>query len=184
MRRFDTVLFDLTDAVARHASRTSAARRTTRCGSWLSRAGRAEMRRRQRRGRCPRSARDGRGDRREGARALQALLRRALPDQDEAHAGVLELMAALKAEGFRLAVVSNNKPDEAVRPLVAEHFGALCRHRQLAVTAQAPPQARARHGERRASRRSARCKSRAVYVGDSEVDIETASGTRASPASR
>ena len=33
-------------------------------------------------------------------------------------------MAALKAEGFRLAVVSN-KPDEAVRPLVAEHFGAL-----------------------------------------------------------
>lgn len=40
------------------------------------------------------------------------------------YAGVLELMAALKAEGFRLAVVSN-KPDEAVRPLVAEHFGAL-----------------------------------------------------------
>ena len=39
------------------------------------------------------------------------------------YAGVLELMAALKAEGFRLAVVSN-KPDEAVRPLVAEHFGA------------------------------------------------------------
>ena len=40
------------------------------------------------------------------------------------YAGVLELMAALKAEGFRLAVVSN-KPDEAVRPLVAQHFGAL-----------------------------------------------------------
>lgn len=40
------------------------------------------------------------------------------------YAGVLELMAALKAEGFRLAVVSN-KPDEAVRPLVEEHFGAL-----------------------------------------------------------
>ena len=39
------------------------------------------------------------------------------------YAGVLELMAALKAEGFRLAVVSN-KPDEAVRPLVAQHFGA------------------------------------------------------------
>ena len=39
------------------------------------------------------------------------------------YAGVLELMAALKAEGFRLAVVSN-KPDEAVRPLVAQRFGA------------------------------------------------------------
>ena len=42
------------------------------------------------------------------------------------YAGVLELMAALKAEGFRLAVVSN-KPDEAVRPLLAYQEKAVAK---------------------------------------------------------
>ena len=87
------------------------------------------------------------------------------------YAGVLELMAALKAEGFRLAVVSN-KPDEAVRPLVAEHFGALA-DISMGETAQrrrkpAPDMVNDALAALGAD------KSRAVYVGDSEVDIETA----------
>ena len=87
------------------------------------------------------------------------------------YAGVLELMAALKAEGFRLAVVSN-KPDEAVRPLVAEHFGALA-DIAMGETAQrrrkpAPDMVNDALAALGAD------KSRAVYVGDSEVDIETA----------
>ena len=87
------------------------------------------------------------------------------------YAGVLELMAALKAEGFRLAVVSN-KPDEAMRPLVAQHFGALA-DIAMGETAQrrrkpAPDMVNDALAALGAD------KSRAVYVGDSEVDIETA----------
>ena len=80
-------------------------------------------------------------------------------------------MSALKSEGFRLAVVSN-KPDEAVRPLVAEHFGALA-DIAMGETAQrrrkpAPDMVNDALAALGAD------KSRAVYVGDSEVDIETA----------
>ena len=87
------------------------------------------------------------------------------------YAGVLELMAALKAEGFRLAVVSN-KPDEAVRPLVAEHFGALA-DIAMGETAQrrrkpAPDMVWAALEELGAPREGA------LYVGDSEVDVEMA----------
>ena len=103
------------------------------------------------------------------------------------YAGVLELMAALKAEGFRLAVVSN-KPDEAVRPLVAKHFGALAdiamgetaqRRRKPAPDMVNDALAAALGGSVIGILNDALAalgadKSRAVYVGDSEVDIETA----------
>ena len=87
------------------------------------------------------------------------------------YAGVLELMAALKAEGFRLAVVSN-KPDEAVRPLVAEHFGALA-DIAMGETAQrrrkpAPDTVLA------VMRKLDLAADEIVYVGDSEVDVATA----------
>ncbi len=85
--------------------------------------------------------------------------------------GVLELMAELKRQGFRIAIVSN-KPDEAVRVLAEQYFGGLA-DAAMGETAErrrkpAPDMvndALARLGvERR----------RAVYVGDSEVDIQTA----------
>ena len=87
------------------------------------------------------------------------------------YAGVTELMTSLKAEGFRLAVVSN-KPDEAARPLVAMHFGTLA-DVVMGETAQrrrkpAPDMVNDALAALGADR------SRAVYVGDSEVDIETA----------
>lgn len=89
MRRFDTVLFDLDGTLLDTLEDIcGAANHTLRELGYPERT-LAEMRRfvGQRRGDAdaprPRRRR-GRGDRREGARALQALLRRALPDQDEA----------------------------------------------------------------------------------------------------
>lgn len=87
------------------------------------------------------------------------------------YAGLTELMRELKDEGFKLAVVSN-KPDEAVRPLVAQHFGTLA-DTAMGETAQrrrkpAPDMVND------ALKALGAEKSRAVYVGDSEVDIETA----------
>lgn len=85
--------------------------------------------------------------------------------------GVTELMRALKEAGWKIAVVSN-KPDEAVRPLVAEHFGALpdlalgeTASRRRKPAPDMVDDALAALGAE---------KSRAVYVGDSEVDVETA----------
>ena len=85
--------------------------------------------------------------------------------------GMLEVLDALRAHGVKTAVVSN-KPDEAVRPLVAEHFGALA-DIAMGETAQrrrkpAPDMVNDALAALGAD------KSRAVYVGDSEVDIETA----------
>ena len=85
--------------------------------------------------------------------------------------GIPALLAALAKAGIKTAVVSN-KPDEAVRPLVAEHFGALA-DIAMGETAQrrrkpAPDMVNDALAALGAD------KSRAVYVGDSEVDIETA----------
>ena len=87
------------------------------------------------------------------------------------YAGTAELMRRLKEEGWRIAVVSN-KPDEAVRLLVAQHFGTLA-DTAMGETAQrrrkpAPDMVND------ALKALGAEKSRAVYVGDSEVDIETA----------
>mgnify|MGYP004646595057 FL=1 len=87
------------------------------------------------------------------------------------YAGVTGLLAALKREGFRMAVVSN-KPDEAVKPLARQHFGALL-DAAMGETAQrrrkpAPDMVNDALAALGAE------KARAVYVGDSEVDIETA----------
>ncbi len=87
------------------------------------------------------------------------------------YAGVTELLAALKREGFRMAVVSN-KPDEAVKPLARQHFGTLL-DAAMGETAQrrrkpAPDMVNDALAALGAE------KAQAVYVGDSEVDIETA----------
>ena len=85
--------------------------------------------------------------------------------------GILELMEALKAAGVKQAVISN-KQDSAVRLLAAQHFPGLL---EIAV------------GESAAVRRKPNpdavlaalshmgiARSDAVYVGDTEVDLETA----------
>ena len=86
------------------------------------------------------------------------------------YAGVLELMAALKAEGFRLAVVSN-KPDQTTRTLAARFFpeldGAMGQREGIAPK-PAPDMVRA------ALARLHAAPEETLYVGDSEVDVDTA----------
>ena len=86
------------------------------------------------------------------------------------YAGVLELMAALKAEGFRLAVVSN-KPDRTTRTLAARFFpeldGAMGQREGIA-SKPAPDMVRAALAQLHAAPEEA------LYVGDSEVDVATA----------
>ena len=86
------------------------------------------------------------------------------------YAGVLELMAALKAEGFRLAVVSN-KPDRTTRTLAARFFpeldGAMGQREGIA-SKPAPDMVRAALDQLHAAPEEA------LYVGDSEVDVATA----------
>ncbi len=85
--------------------------------------------------------------------------------------GIIELLTELKANGYKLAVVSN-KADFAVQTLVADYFDGIFHY---AV------------GERDGIRRKpypdsvnsaleylGADKGNAIYVGDSEVDIETA----------
>lgn len=85
--------------------------------------------------------------------------------------GIPELIQKLNAMGIRQAVVSN-KPDTSVKPLVADYFGDVM---TVAI------------GERPGVRRKPAPdtvfealnelgveRSGAVYVGDSEVDLETA----------
>ncbi len=85
--------------------------------------------------------------------------------------GVIGLMEELKRRGFRLAIVSN-KPDEAVKLLAAECF------RGLADTAMGETATRRRKPApdmpNDALAELGADKARAVYVGDSEVDIQTA----------
>ena len=87
------------------------------------------------------------------------------------YAGVLELMAALKAEGFRLAVVSN-KPDEAVRALRAEFFAdtvPIAVGETAAIRRKPAPDMLLAAMEQLGADPD-----KTVFVGDSEVDIATA----------
>lgn len=83
--------------------------------------------------------------------------------------GIPELLAALRQRGIRLAVVSN-KPDETTRSLARRFFPELPAWGQRESLAPKPApdmvlQALAQLGV---------APERALYVGDSEVDVETA----------
>lgn len=85
--------------------------------------------------------------------------------------GVLPLLEALKREGYALAIVSN-KPDASVKALSALYFGGLVSvaigERENVRRKPAPDTAL------EALRLLGADKSAALYVGDSEVDVETA----------
>lgn len=85
--------------------------------------------------------------------------------------GIIPLMEALKDAGIKQAVISN-KQDSAVKPLAAQHFPGLL---DFAVGESAtvrrkpnPDAVLAALKEMGVSREDA------IYVGDTEVDIETA----------
>ncbi len=85
--------------------------------------------------------------------------------------GVLGLLERLGQEGYKLAVVSN-KPDRAVKGLVQSHFGDLLPvaigERSNMVRKPAPDMVLLALEELGSEQ------GQAVYVGDSEVDLETA----------
>lgn len=92
-------------------------------------------------------------------------------DKTRPYAGILPMMERLKKAGLRLAIISN-KPDAAVQPLVEKYFSGLV---ELAVGE--------REGVRRkpwpdmieaAEEKLGAARERCLYVGDSEVDVETA----------
>lgn len=85
--------------------------------------------------------------------------------------GVPELLAALKKEGFAMAIVSN-KNEEAVEEMREHYFGDLV---PLAFgQSDAVPKKPDPSMVYAAADRLGIPKERCIYVGDSEVDIETA----------
>ena len=92
-------------------------------------------------------------------------------DHTKPYDGVLPMLRALDAAGKTLAVVSN-KPDAAAKLLSGEHFGDLMR---LAI-GEGPERRRKPAPDMvyAALEALGAAKESAVYVGDSEVDVETA----------
>ena len=85
--------------------------------------------------------------------------------------GILALMEALKAAGVKQAVISN-KQDSAVRMLAAQHFPGLL---ETAVGESATVRRKPNPDAVLAALEAMGVEKRdAVYVGDTEVDIETA----------
>lgn len=87
------------------------------------------------------------------------------------YAGVMEMLAGAKQAGYRMAVVSN-KPDKAVKQLGVKFFGEYvrCFHgdREGGQRKPAPDMVYRALGELDSDAEHA------VYVGDSEVDLQTA----------
>ena len=87
------------------------------------------------------------------------------------YGGIVELMERLKAAGVKQAVISN-KPDSAVRPLAEKFFGSLLEFavgESEKVKKKPDPS-----GIISAAERLGLKVSDCVYVGDSEVDVQTA----------
>lgn len=92
-------------------------------------------------------------------------------DKTNPYAGIMELLAKLKDKGYRMAVVSN-KFDGAVKRLCEKYFGGYL---EAAIGESADVKRKpAPDTVYRALRELSSDNSRAVYVGDSEVDIQTA----------
>ena len=92
-------------------------------------------------------------------------------DKTKPYEGILELLDELKAVGCKLAVVSN-KADYAVQILCRQYFGEifdLTVGEKESVRRKPAPDAVNRVLEELQVK-----KEKAVYIGDSEVDIETA----------
>lgn len=92
-------------------------------------------------------------------------------DHTRPYAGIAELLAALRERGVLTAVVSN-KADEAVRILCGRYFSGL-----FDAVSGAKQGVRKKPAPDTVNRVLAQlqiCREDAVYIGDSEVDVETA----------
>ncbi len=96
-------------------------------------------------------------------------------DRTRPYDGILELLAALKDKGFRMAIVSN-KYQEGVQELRDRYFGtylSVAIGEQEGIRKKPAPDT-----VMEALRQLGSCRERSVYVGDSEVDIETAQNSQ------
>ena len=93
-------------------------------------------------------------------------------DKTAPYAGVLEMLAALRAAGVRTAVVSN-KADFAVQPLVKQYFGDLF-DMALGEDTQKRPAKPAPDMVYHVLETLGAKGEDAVYIGDSDVDVMTA----------
>jgi len=85
--------------------------------------------------------------------------------------GIPELLEALKRKGVRMAIVSN-KPDPAVKGLCPQYFGA---YTNVAIgETESVRRKPAPDSVHKALEELGSDAARAVYVGDSEVDVKTA----------
>ena len=92
-------------------------------------------------------------------------------DKTRPYEGVQEMLAGLKEQGYHLAIVSN-KFDGAVKKLCKKYFGEFI---SISIGESAEVKRKpAPDTVYRALRELGCDASRAVYVGDSEVDIQTA----------
>lgn len=92
-------------------------------------------------------------------------------DKTKPYEGVMELLAQLKEKGCRMAVVSN-KFDGAVKRLCKKYFGSYL---ETAIGESADVKRKPAPDTVYQALHELSCDgSRAVYVGDSEVDIQTA----------
>ncbi len=94
-------------------------------------------------------------------------------DQTKPYAGVLELLQELKARGKKCAVVSN-KADFAVQELSKEYFGELIafsvgENESAGIAKKPAPEMVLKALDALGANRE-----NAVYIGDSEVDLQTA----------
>lgn len=94
-------------------------------------------------------------------------------DKTKAYSGILELLKSLKAQGVKTAVVSN-KADFAVKKLAREYFGGLLleavgEDEEHGIRKKPAPDSLFAVMEKMGA-----TKEKTVYVGDSEVDIQTA----------
>ena len=96
-------------------------------------------------------------------------------DKTHAYNGVLSLLQELKAKGYALAIVSN-KPDSAVKELANIYFEGLIPvaigEREGIAKKPAPDTVY------QALKELDMPRERAVYVGDSEVDVRTAENAK------
>lgn len=102
--------------------------------------------------------------------AFQARYMAHCMDKTRPYDGIPALLAELTAKGFRLAIVSN-KGDAAVHELAAKYFPAI----PVAVGERPDVRKKPAPDAVRAALRALQAdETEAVYVGDSEVDAETA----------
>ena len=85
--------------------------------------------------------------------------------------GILPMLARLKADGLTLAILSN-KPDDAVQPLAQKFFTGLMdlSAGEMPGVPRKPAPDMLQAAAKRLGVKLRRC----LYVGDSEVDIDTA----------